>query len=650
MRNGTLWLLLLFVTWFSDARAQLQNNQWRFGFNSAIDFNTDPPGFPTGTALPTVLPPFITGEQIEGTASIADRNSGELLFYTDGVTVWNALNQPMPNGSELGGSDVLSAYNAAVIFPVPGSCTAYYVFCIDDYEEGCSGVTYSVVDMSLDNGLGDVDPDQKGIPLYDNETELLLAYPNNTGDGYWVLTNGSDQVNPSLAAFEVTSAGVNPNPVISPMHINGTGKMNYQGTRLACTGIVDPNLGEILGFMLYDFNSATGEISNPVNVPFLVTGDVLQYFEFTFDGNYLYAGANFSLYQFDLTSNDPATIAASAAQVPLGNQVDQHAAVQLGPDGNLYCVVGSTLYRIENPDTGFPVGPITALPPEVTPFFCLPQWIHLTPAQSPEFTISLAGDSCVQSAQVFTISNTSELNAVQWNFGDPDSGPDNTSSQFSPSHVFSGPGVYTVSAIAQSECVSDTLSLAVEIILCDFPCEAEITVVGDSCVQNPVLFFIGSDSDVVSANWNFGDENSGVSNTSTLLNPAHLFSVPGVYEIEAIVTLSCGSDTLSKTLEVVSCSSPSDDCAVYVPNAVTPNFDGVNDVFVVSAPCIFEQYECIIFNRWGDLVFRSSSPDEGWFGQAGEYFCPDGIYGYLINYTLIGQPARIIRGHLNLLR
>jgi hypothetical protein len=59
--------------------------------------------------LPTIAPPIQTGSYIEGTASIADRITGDLLFYTDGQTVWNAQNQPMPNGSELAGSTYLSS-------------------------------------------------------------------------------------------------------------------------------------------------------------------------------------------------------------------------------------------------------------------------------------------------------------------------------------------------------------------------------------------------------------------------------------------------------------------------------------------------------------------------------------------------------------
>ncbi|NDC39876.1 MAG: hypothetical protein EBZ48_17895, partial [Proteobacteria bacterium] len=147
--------------------------------------------------------------------------------------------------------------------------------------------------------------------MYDNETELLLAYPKSTGDGYWIISNGSDTNVPTLAAFEVTALGVNPVPVISPVNVNGSGKLNYLGNRFACQSVFDNSIGEFIGFTLYDFDALTGEFSNPININFLVPGDVLQYFEFTFDDHYIYAGANNSFYQLDLSSGDPASIAAS---------------------------------------------------------------------------------------------------------------------------------------------------------------------------------------------------------------------------------------------------------------------------------------------------------------------------------------------------
>ena len=458
-------ITLLLTTLHFHAAGQLQNNQWRFGFNSAIDFNTDPPTFPTGSAQPSILPPLITGTMIEGTASIADPTTGALLFYTDGVTIWNALNQPMPNGSELGGSDLLSSYMAAVIVPMPGACNTYYVFCIDDYEEGSDGITYSVVDMTLDNGLGDVVPGQKSIPLYDNETEVLLACPNSAGDGYWLISNGADLDNPAVAAFEITVAGVNPVPVLSPV-LSAGGRLNYSATKFVCGGIYDDITGNIMGFHLYDFDASTGEISNPVNIPF-ITDDFLAYFEFTFDGDYMYAGGNYSLYHFDLTSGDAAAIAATGTLIPIGNQIDAHATAQMGPDGNLYYVIGSTLYRIENPDNpANSIGPITALPSTVDPFYCLPQWIFLL---EPFTTINPVTDTCVQSSIPFTVSTNLAPLSVAWNFDDPDSGDDNVSELEAPEHTYSSTGSYEVSVVITSECDVDTASYTLNITACDSP-------------------------------------------------------------------------------------------------------------------------------------------------------------------------------------
>lgn len=558
----SLPLLLLVIS--NLLKAQLQNNQWRFGFGASIDFNTTPPSFPSGAALPSILPPLITGTQIEGVATIADKNTGALLFYTDGVTVWNALNLPMPNGTNLGGSDVLSSYMAAVIVPIPGTCNKYYVFCQDDFEQGTNGITYSVVDMSLDNGLGDIVPGQKSIPLYDNnETELLMAYPKSTGDGYWLISNGPDATNPTLAAFEVTSQGVNSTPVLSPILRNASGKLNYQGTKFVCTGQYDTLINNFLGFILYDFDAVTGQISLPVNIPFNVpNGDILQYFEFTFDGNYLYAGGNNSLYRFDLTSGNPTTIAASGILIPFINQTDPHAAVQFGPDGNLYHIIGNNIYRIENTTNSVP-GPITELPLTQPPSFCLPQWIFLLPDNNPQGLIVLTGDSCIQTDQIFTVSDTSSINSIQWNFDDP---------------------------------------------------------------------------------------SSGSSNTSSLLTPSHTFSEEGQYTVSAIINFSCGIDTIFKTITIIKCDSTTEICNLAIPDAFSPNGDGINDVFYPLTSCPFERYEFSIFNRWGELIFKTANQTDKWDGKYNGVDCSLNVYVYLITYKFPLQQTKNAYGTITLLR
>jgi gliding motility-associated-like protein len=380
--------------------SQQQNNQWRFGVGSAIDFNTTPPTYPTGTALPTIDPPIQTGSYIEGTASVADRTTGQLLFYTDGQTVWNALNQPMPNGTGLDGSDFLSSYQGAIIVPVPNSCTRYYILCSDDAEEQRQGITYSLVDMTLDNGRGDVVPGQKAISLYTNVSEMLMAYPDTAGNGYWVITNAASESNPKLASFYVSTSGIIPYPLaISDMlAFSFSGKINPQGTKFVGVGNT--------GFDIYDFSPISGQVSNPISIDFPLVNDLLKYFEFSPDGNYLYASGDNNFYQFNLSSNNPATILASATAITFGDPASYYATPQLGPDGNLYVVKSPFIYRIENPNNpAATLGPITQLPQSVTTMNTLPQWIYTLPVISASFAYSQSAYSNALNTQQTPVLN-----------------------------------------------------------------------------------------------------------------------------------------------------------------------------------------------------------------------------------------------------
>ncbi|MBL7941215.1 MAG: gliding motility-associated C-terminal domain-containing protein, partial [Flavobacteriales bacterium] len=72
---------------------------------------------------------------------------------------------------------------------------------------------------------------------------------------------------------------------------------------------------------------------------------------------------------------------------------------------------------------------------------------------------------------------------------------------------------------------------------------------------------------------------------------------------------------------------------LYVPNAFTPNNDGINDVFMPKGVGVSE-YEINIFNRWGDNIFHTIDVAQPWDGsyKSGEYYVPDGVYPYMITY------------------
>ena len=446
-----------------ETGAQKQNNQWRFGPGSAIDFNTDPPTFPTDCALPTFVP-FIPEGYVEATASIADKNTGELLFYTDGKTVWNRLNLPMPNGEGIIANDYLSAWMGVVIVPVPGSCTRYYAFFADDGELEQRGITYCEIDMTLDNGLGDIIPGRKNLMLYENVSEMIMAYPNSAGDGYWLLTNAFPLSPSLLAAFEITEAGIDTIPVLSSNSTNGiTGKLNPQGTKFVTVG---NTFNEV---MLFDFNNATGEISNPVTITAaLEPAGLLAKFEFSPNGNFLYASGDYNFVQIDVSSGDAATMSASTASLTFGSPGGYYSDCQLGPDGKIYAIQSPFIYCIENPNNpAASIGEITMLPENVTSSFSLPQWIFMLSQDAPVATIIAPADTCVQSLFPFSISANSDLLSVSWDFDDPASEEENSSNSFEPEHTFTGPGTYEISAFAALTCGFDTASFTLELEVCD---------------------------------------------------------------------------------------------------------------------------------------------------------------------------------------
>jgi gliding motility-associated-like protein len=172
----------------------------------------------------------------------------------------------------------------------------------------------------------------------------------------------------------------------------------------------------------------------------------------------------------------------------------------------------------------------------------------------------------------------------------------------------------------------------------------------DSCLKSNIQFSVQSDSVIISLIWDFGDPNSGAENSSSLVNPTHLFSDTGSYNINSFVTLSCGIDTIFKTIEIINCDNNSEECDVYIPNALTPNNDGINDYFSPSTICSFEMFEFSIFNRWGNEIYKTSNQLDKWDGKYKDSYCSDDVYFYLISYKSPSKPTKIASGKVSLLR
>jgi len=141
-----------------------------------------------------------------------------------------------------------------------------------------------------------------------------------------------------------------------------------------------------------------------------------------------------------------------------------------------------------------------------------------------------------------------------------------------------------------------------------------------------------------------------VNNTSSLLSPSHTFSEAGQYTVSAIVNYSCGVDSIFKTLTITNCDSIIEDCRLYIPNAFTPNGDGNNDAFHPFTNCAFQNYEFLIFNRWGGVVFKTSNPSDKWDGKFKGVDCSSDVYVYLVTYKFPTQQTKNAYGSITLLR
>ena len=140
-----------------------------------------------------------------------------------------------------------------------------------------------------------------------------------------------------------------------------------------------------------------------------------------------------------------------------------------------------------------------------------------------------------------------------WDFGDPGSGANNTSTLANPYHLYAAPGTFTVILIANNGTTADTITQSVVV---PASCIGANFNAGMSanCYNDSTVFYVSYTGTITSYNWNFGDPASGAANTSVLSNPKHLFSAVGFYIVT--LTISNGIDTqnIFYCLQVEDCS------------------------------------------------------------------------------------------------
>lgn len=335
-------LLCLLLFGYSTASAQHQYDQWCFGQYVGLDFRQQPPKH------------FSTSMNAEeGCASICDETSGELLFYTNGVQVWNSRHELLPSlrdGSDIGGD--VSSTQSAVIIRKPCSKTSYYIFSVKTGVQGFLGkLFYSEVDLSKDDGRGDII--RKKVPLFDSISEKVTAIYSKEDCQYWVLVHHA--IDDRFYSYAVDREGVNEIPVVTAI---GSQHFAEDGSGLGRGSIVGSPNGDKLAISVvqlkyievFDFDRASGKLANPITLPGVID-EYYQFYGLAFspDGSKLYATRPRpvqSLIQFDLLAGDATAVAASKYVVTTTEFTghDSFFSIMPAPNAKLYTGAHSNNY------------------------------------------------------------------------------------------------------------------------------------------------------------------------------------------------------------------------------------------------------------------------------------------------------------------
>ncbi|MDN5200039.1 gliding motility-associated C-terminal domain-containing protein [Fulvivirgaceae bacterium BMA10] len=638
------------------AVAQKERAVWYFGNGIGLDFNHDPPSVLEGGRIGSP----------ESCASICD-DTGTLLFYSNGVSVWNRDHEVMENGEGLMGNQSTSQ---SLILRQPWSNHLYYIFTPDDVME-LQGITWSLVDMRLNEGKGAVV--QKNNFLYGPSTERIVPVKHNNNIDTWIITHG--WLNNTFYAHLLTSDGILPDPVLSHSGII-IGSDDPDQTRGPAIGYLkaSPN-GEKIAITsfsaleIFDFDNATGILSNPKTLEF--RNEFLYGLAFSPDGSKLYVSSwTGRLYQLDLSHSELKDIRSSITL--LASQEAAFGALQTAINKKIYFSNGHNrthLGVINHPDLN-----AENCGMEIEGLFLNGNRtsVGLPFSDADGFEPNFSYDNtCVGESIKFSVPFSDEIDSAFWDFNDPGSGTENLSKIKEPTHHFINTGIYHVSAIFYRQGEAYRLEKRVE-ILPSIPISLSLqeTIVicsGDSVyldIFNPGATYKWSNGSTEASQWvrsaglyvvevtngcltekdsveifttepfeiSLGEDTVLCGKESLILSAyypkAHyrwqdgsmdslyVVTEPGLISVE-VENVCVARDTINVTFK---------DCDIFVPNVFTPNQDEYNEYFIIKG-IRHQRWHLSIYNRWGKKVYKNNNYKNDWNGDSLE----TGIYFYYLS-------------------
>jgi uncharacterized protein (TIGR02145 family) len=449
-----IWKICILFPLFLFSQGEFNN--WYFGHHAGITFNNGAP-----VALTNCANAF---QQNFATCTESD-SLGNLLFYSDGSNVFNRNHTIMPNGHSL---NPIGWWATQIVFCVPSlqDTNLFFLFTIDKYftsgYPNPHGLRYSIIDMQLDGGLGDIESGQKNIPIPSawDACENVTGTRHHNNKFAWVVTR--KYYNSSYyASYLVSNTGLDTTAVLSnsliPLNIDplDSSNSNYSeiikispdGKKLLSTylGSNGYSSGRI---EVCNFNSQTGQVTPSFLIPVTILTE-RGFLEFSRDSKYVYVteqpvNSQAHIVQFDATKTDSLSFIQSKVIIdstywPIG--------YQLGPDDKIYCATYSFyLDVINNPSVqgvgcNYQHNAVNLL--GNLAIFGFPQLLQRY------YVYIRHNGQCRGDPVNFSTVLFPPVDSLSWSFGDPFSGSLNYSDLPTPSHIFSSAGNYNVELIVR---------------------------------------------------------------------------------------------------------------------------------------------------------------------------------------------------------
>ena len=404
---------------------------------------------------------------------------------------------------------------------------------------------------------------------------------------------------------------------------------------ISCNGLCDgsASVTGVTGTGPYSYNWSTGSTASSISnqcagQPFVTVTD-----------------ANGCTQTVTVTIVDPPVLTSVAAANPATVCAGQSATLTVTPGGG----TGAYTYAWS---AGGTTNTITVTPGVTTQYTVLvtdgegcntSTTVDVIVNPPPIVCLDVDLSGCEPFCTQMTNCSPTAVNCI-WDFGDG-----NTYNGCTPPvYCYQTPGTYPVilTVTDANGCVNSSPATAYEVIVTPKPVAAFIVDQPTVSVFEPYINFLDQSTNAVSWFWDFRD-----GTTSTQQNPSHTFPDTGMYCVTQVVT---NSDNCMDTTSFCVIIEP--EFTFFIPNAFTPDGDGVNELFIGNGIGI-AKHQMWIFDRWGNMIFtsgESASPQTGvpWDGRAsgGKELAQQDVYVWKVALTDAFGRSYVYTGHVSLIR